>query len=72
MQNVVQRDEQQDSYLLLMGNYGVGKRSIVREINSNFVMSRNKNLNVDKMGSDYAALDSSFLYVKDLMDTEMA
>ena len=55
-----------------MGNYGAGKRSIVREINGKYVQARNKNLNVDKMGSDYAALDSSFLYVKDLMETENA
>ena len=30
--------------------------------------SRNKELPVDKMGSDFSALDFSFLYVKDLMD----
>lgn len=29
-------------------------------------------MGVEKMGSDYAALDFSFLYVKDLLDTEMA
>ena len=58
--------------MLLLGNYGAGKRSIVREINGKYVQARNKNLNVDKMGSDYAALDSSFLYVKDLMETENA
>ena len=29
-------------------------------------------LGVEKMGSDYAALDSSFLYVKDLLDPDMA
>ena len=29
-------------------------------------------MNNDKMGSDYAALDFSFLYVKDLLDTEVA
>jgi hypothetical protein len=55
-----------------MGNYGAGKRSIVREINNKFVNCRNKSMAVEKMGSDYAALDFSFLYVKDLLDTEMA
>lgn len=55
-----------------MGNYGTGKRSIVREINNKYVNCRNKNMGVEKMGSDYAALDFSFLYVKDLLDTEMA
>ena len=70
--DVVKRDEQEDSYLLLMGQQGAGKRSIVREINNKYVNSRNKSMQVDKMGSDYAALDFSFLYVKDLLDTEMA
>ena len=69
---MVQRDDTKDSYMLLMGNYGVGKRSIIREINNKYVQCRNKSMGVDKMGSDYAALDFSFLYVKDLLDTEMA
>ena len=55
-----------------MGHQGAGKRSIVREINNKYVNSRNKSMQVEKMGSDYAALDFSFLYVKDLLDTEMA
>ena len=58
--------------MLLMGNQGAGKRSIVREINNKYVNSRNKSMKVESMGSDYAALDFSFLYVKDLLDTEMA
>ena len=33
---------------------------------------RNKTMPVDQMGSDYAALDYSFLYVKDLSDRESA
>jgi len=58
--------------VLLLGNTGAGKRSIIREINNKYVNCRNKNMGVDKMGSDYSALDFSFLYVKDLLDTEMA
>ena len=73
LQDVVkQREAQSDSYLLLLGSSGVGKRSIVREINNKYVNCRNKSMGVEKMGSDYAALDFSFLYVKDLLDTEMA
>lgn len=55
----------------MLGNPGAGKRSIIREINNKYVQGRNKVLGVDKMGSDYAALDSSFLYVKDLLDPDM-
>ena len=29
-------------------------------------------MSVEKMGSDYSALDFSFLYVKDLLDSEVA
>jgi len=36
------------------------------------VRGRNKTMPVEKMGSDYAALDFSFLYVKDLSDREGA
>lgn len=69
---MVSNEEQKDSNLLLLGNFGAGKRSIVREINNKYVNCRNKNMNVDQMGSDYAALDFSFLYMKDLTDRETA
>lgn len=72
LEDVVKRDDQSDSTLLLLGNQGAGKRSIIREINNKYVQGRNKHLAVEKMGSDYAALDSSFLYVKDLLDPDMA
>ena len=67
---MVKRDDQKDSYILLLGERGAGKRSLVREINSKYVLCRNKEMPVDKMGSDFSALDFSFLYVKDLTDTE--
>ena len=71
MADVAKRDDLQDSHILLIGNQGSGKRSIVKEINNKYVNARNKSMSVEKMGSDYSALDVSFLYVKDLMDTEM-
>ena len=38
LQDVVKRDEvNTDSHLLLLGNMGSGKRSVVREINNKFV-----------------------------------
>ncbi len=56
----------------MLGNPGCGKRSVVREVNSKYVQSRNKSMGVDKMCSDYSALDFSFLYVKDLLDPEIS
>ena len=72
LDDVVKRDDQKDSYMLLLGERGSGKRSLVREINSKYVLQRNKEMPVDKMGSDFSALDFSFLYVKDLTDTDNA
>lgn len=68
MGEVVKRDDLEDSHLLLLGDRGSGKRSIIKEINNKFVRGMNKKILVEKMGSDFSALDFSFLYVKDLMD----
>jgi hypothetical protein len=72
LSNVAKRDDMEDSYLLLLGDKGCGKRSLVREIDSKVVLSQNKHMTADKMGSDFAALNFSFLYVKDLCDREQA
>ena len=71
MADVAKRDDHHDSHLLLLGNQGSGTRSIIKEINNKYVNARNKSMTVDKMGSDYSALDFSFLYVKDLFDVDM-
>ena len=34
------------------------------------MLGRNNTMPIDKMGSDFAALDFSFLYVKDLSDRD--
>ena len=65
---VVKRDDLEDSHVLMLGDRGSGKRSIIKEINAKYILARNKEITVDKMGSDFSALDFSFLYVKDLMD----
>ena len=67
---MAKRDDTKDSYLLLLGDKGAGKRSLIRELNKQLVLARNKHMLVENMGSDFAALDFSFLYVKDLSDKE--
>lgn len=69
---MAKRDGLKDSTVLLLGDKGVGKRSLVNAVNKKHVLGRNKTLPVEKMGSDFAALDFSFLYVKDLSDREGA
>lgn len=55
---------------MLLGDKGAGKRSLINAINQKHVLGRNKTMPVEQMGSDYAALDFSFLYVKDLSDRD--
>ena len=70
MSDVAKRDVQKDSTILLLGDKGAGKRSLISAVNQKHILGRNKTIPVDQMGSDYAALDFSFLYVKDLSDRE--
>lgn len=55
---------------MILGDKGSGKRSLVNVINKNLIRSSNKLIEVDKMGSSYAGLDSAFLYVKDLSEKD--
>ena len=59
-----------ESHLLLLGDRGSGKRSLLHALNKTCVRASNKIIEVDKMGSSYAALDSAFLYVKDLSEKD--
>ena len=68
--DVGKRDDLDDSHLLLLGDRGSGKRSIIKEINNKYVRGINKKKKVEEMGSDFSALDFSFLYVKDLLDQD--
>jgi hypothetical protein len=54
--------------LLLLGDRGAGKRTILNEINRKYIKSKNKGMQFEQMGSDFAALDNFFIYVKDLSD----
>lgn len=70
LSDVAKREMQKDTTLLLLGDIGSGKRSLVKELNNKHVYGHNKSIQVDKMGSDFSALDYSFLFVKDLSDRE--
>ena len=54
----------------MLGDKGAGKRSLINIINSKHILGKNKVFQVSQMNSDYAVLDFSFLYVKDLSDRE--
>lgn len=70
LNEVAQRDEVRESNLLIFGDKGCGKRSLMQAINKHVVRASNKLIEVDKMGSHFAALDSEFLYVKDLTEKD--
>ena len=55
---------------MLLGDKGAGKRSLIKAINEKFVLGKNKVIPLEQMSSDYAVLDYSFLYVKDLTDRD--
>ncbi len=70
LNDVAQRDDVRESHVLVLGDRGAGKRSLIQALNKHLVRSTNKFIEVDKMGSAYAALDSAFLYVKDLSEKD--
>ena len=70
MNDVAQRDEITESTLLILGDKGVGKKSLVSVLNKYYVKSENQLIKVDKMFSPFAGLDSAFLYVKDLNEKD--
>lgn len=63
-------DTKEESHLLLLGDRGAGKHSVTQALNKHFIKATNKFIEVDKMGSTYAAVDFQFLYVKDLGERE--
>ena len=70
LNDVAQRDETTESTLLILGDKGAGKRSLVSAWNKYWVKSENQLIKVDRMFSPYAGLDSAFLYVKDLSEKD--
>lgn len=72
MSDVAKRETQQDATIVLLGDKGAGKRALVRAINDKYVIGKNKVIPLENMSSDFAVLDYSFLYVKDLTDRENA
>lgn len=55
---------------MVLGDRGAGKKSLITSVNKHSVRATNMLIEVEKMGSQYAGLDSSFLYVKDLSEKD--
>lgn len=76
LNDVAQRDDFKESHLLVLGDKGAGKRSLISAVNKHIIRTislqraNNRFIDIEKMGSQIAGLDSSFLYVKDLNDKD--
>ncbi len=51
LNNVAQRDDMRESNLIVLGDKGAGKRSLIQSINMHCVKANNKFIEVEKMGS---------------------
>jgi predicted AAA+ superfamily ATPase len=51
LNDVAHRDDLTDSHLLVLGDRGAGKRSLINSINKQCVKAKNKFIEVEKMGS---------------------
>ena len=63
LNSVGQRKDMPQAHLLILGDRGAGKRSLVRKMNKPFMkLSANQINKMEEIGSDYANFDSSYLY----------
>lgn len=70
LNDVAQRDDVRESHLLVLGDKGAGKRSLIQSLNKNLIRASNRFIDVEKMSSQFSGLDSMFLYVKDLSEKD--
>jgi len=70
LNDVAQRDDTKESQLIVLGDRGAGKRSLLQAINKQCIRATNKFIDVDKMGSQYSGIDFGFLYVKDMSEKD--
>ena len=67
---MAQKDDIGDSHLLILGDPGVGKWSLVQAMHKACAKQKKHFIDVDSMGSSFSSVDSSFLYVRDLSDKD--
>ena len=70
LNDVAQRDDMKECHVLVLGDRGAGKRSLINAINKHCVRATNKFIEVEKMGSQYSGIDFEFLYVKDMSERD--
>ena len=69
LKSVGVRGQSQESHLLILGDKGVGKRSLVKAINKPFLRQMGLQANLfDEIGSDYSSFEGSYLYVREITE----
>lgn len=59
------------SHLLVLGDRGSGKRSLIQALNKPFLKQLGIQVNVfEDIGSDFSLFESSYLYMKDIIEYE--
>jgi len=71
LKNVAKREETKVAHILVLGDRGVGKRSLIKALNKPFLKLLGIQLTVfDEIGSDFSLFESSYLYMKDIGEYE--
>ena len=66
LETVGSRRDMPQAHILVLGNRGCGKRSLIKQLNKPFLKGNAIN-KFDEFGSDYANFDASFIYMRDLI-----
>lgn len=63
------RGDNKSSHILILGNRGAGKRSLIKAINKPFMKQMGIVANnFDEIGSDYSMFESSYIYIRDIAE----
>ena len=69
LKNVGVRGQQSEAHLILLGDKGAGKRSLIKAINKPFLRQMGLQANLfDEIGSDYSTFEGSYIYVREVTD----
>lgn len=63
------RGQSHQAHLIILGDKGVGKRSLVKAINKPFLRQLGLQANFfDEIGSDYSSFEGSYIYVREITE----
>lgn len=67
LKSVGVRQESKQSHLIILGDRGAGKRSLITSLNKPFLKRMGIQVSVfEEIGSDFSLFESSYLYAEDV------